>query len=84
MFINQNYINNCNHISGILPSHLEVCDFVKRQRQEQYEDLKQTLITIHRINEWTPLPHLQLRMFLIEQGRLPLKENNMVGFICST
>ncbi|KAK2144100.1 hypothetical protein LSH36_785g01048 [Paralvinella palmiformis] len=62
----------------ILPSHLEVCDFVKRQRQEQYEDLKQTLITIHRINEWTPLPHLQLRMFLIEQGRLPLKENNMV------
>jgi hypothetical protein len=65
-------------ISGILPTHQDASDFVHKQRQEQYTTLSETLAVMKRITAETPVPHVHIRMYLVEQGRLPLKENNMV------
>ena len=72
-------------LSGILPTHQDVSDFVDKQRQKQYENLSGTLSVMRRTTVDTPVHEVHLRMYLVEQGRLPLKENNMVKLsLCIT
>ena len=75
------YLYNSQYIAGILPTNQEAKDFVMQQRRQQYDDLMQTLTVMQRINETTPTATIHLKMFLVEQGRLPLKENKLVRCI---
>lgn len=54
---------------------------MSQQRKEQYDDLYEALLAMRRIDNGTPLPHVHLRMFLIEEGTLPFEEDKMVTFV---
>lgn len=55
-------------------------EFVQSQRKEQFELLKQALVTINKINELTSLPELFMYMHFLEEGVLP---SEMETHVCS-
>merc|ERR550532_823667 len=61
----------------ISPPFNEAQEFVARQRMEQYNDLLEAITVMRRVSDETPLGEKHLRMFLIEQGLLPLDDNRV-------
>ena len=66
--------------TGVLPANQDSHEFVMTQRKEQYQNLRHALDVMRRVNEKTSLPVVFLKMFLIEEGRLPFDENHMVKY----
>ncbi|XP_030849484.1 TBC1 domain family member 7 [Strongylocentrotus purpuratus] len=64
-------------ILGILPPHPSIHEFVWQQRTEQFNDLHRALKVMSAINEETPMSLCFLKMFLLEEGRLPLEEEKL-------
>ncbi|XP_063957341.1 TBC1 domain family member 7-like isoform X2 [Lytechinus pictus] len=64
-------------ILGILPPHPSIHDFVWQQRTEQFNDLHRGLKVMSSINEETPMSLCFLKMFLLEEGRLPLEDEKL-------
>lgn len=65
-------------VLGVIPANQDSHEFVTIQRKEQYGNLRHALDVMRRVNEKTSLPVVFLKMFLIEEGRLPFDETEMV------
>ena len=65
-------------VIGVLPANQDSHEFVMSQRKEQYENLRHALYVMRKVDKDTPIPIVFLKMFLIEEGRLPFDEVNMV------
>lgn len=65
--------------TGILPPHPSIHEFVWQQRTEQFNDLHRALKVMSAINDETPMSLCFLKMFLLEEGRLPLEEEKLVS-----
>jgi len=59
---------------GVIPPYQDVQEFVLKQRQEQYDELLSALRITRRINDDTPKSEVFLKMFLLENGKLKLKD----------
>lgn len=66
-------------IVGILPPMSDTHDYVWQQRSQQYRDLEHALLCSRRVNENTPLSHIHMSMFLIEEGFLPFDQAKIVS-----
>ena len=64
---------------GVIPPHQQSHDFVMLQRNQQYNDLKEALVAMRKVDDRTPLAEAHLKMFLIEDSILPFDEQKMVG-----
>ena len=65
-------------VLGVLPANQDSHEFVMSQRKEQYENLRHALDVMRKVDKDTPIPIVFLKMFLIEEGKLPFDEVNMV------
>lgn len=66
-------------ILGVLPASQDSHEFVMKNRTEQYELLHHALLVMRRADNTTPLPHVFLKMFLIEEGMLPFQDDNLLS-----
>ncbi|XP_038051493.1 TBC1 domain family member 7-like [Patiria miniata] len=64
-------------ILGIVPPHPTTHDFVMQQRREQFNDLRGALRIMGLVDESTPLSSEFLKMFLLEERRLPLEDDQL-------
>ncbi|XP_033646228.1 TBC1 domain family member 7-like [Asterias rubens] len=64
-------------ILGIVPPHPSTHDFVMQQRSEQFSDLRNALRVMGHINHTTALSSEFLKMFLLEERRLPLEDEQL-------
>ena len=78
MLITSHYVD-----IGVLPASQDSHEFVMSQRKEQYDNLRHALDVMRKVDEDTPVPIIFFKMFLIEEGRLPFDEDDMVlyGFL---
>ena len=65
-------------IAGILPPCPEAHEFVWKQRQMQYQDLEGAIHILRRHLRDAPQEEVHLRMYLVELGKLPLDESQLV------
>lgn len=56
---------------GILPPHSDSHSLVAGYRREQYEDVKEALLTMRFVNDATPYTELYLHMYQLEKQQLP-------------
>ncbi|XP_071957847.1 TBC1 domain family member 7-like [Antedon mediterranea] len=59
----------------ILPVHQSVHQFVWQQRSEQCNDLQRSLKVMNIINDKTPQDDVIFKMYLLQEGLLPLEES---------
>ncbi|XP_019622491.1 PREDICTED: TBC1 domain family member 7-like [Branchiostoma belcheri] len=59
---------------GVLPVHKDAHEFVIKQKEEQYQDMKHALVVMRYINNSSSLPDIFLKMHQMEEGRLLLEE----------
>ncbi|XP_072014550.1 TBC1 domain family member 7-like [Amphiura filiformis] len=64
-------------VLGIVPPHPESYEFVMQQRSQQYDDLRHTLKVTESIDEGTSMSMAFLKMFLLQEGRLPMDDSNL-------
>ncbi|XP_071505365.1 TBC1 domain family member 7-like [Diadema antillarum] len=64
-------------VLGILPPHPSIHQFVLQQRMEQFNDLKHGLEVMSAIGPDTPPSLCFLKMYLLDEGRLPLEEEKL-------
>ena len=64
---------------GILPQHPESHQFVMQQRRQQYDDLRHTLKVTESIDEGTSMSMAFLKMYLLQEGKLPMDDTNLVS-----
>ena len=50
-----------------------------QQRRQQYDDLRHTLKVTESIDEGTSMSMAFLKMFLLQEGRLPMDDSNLVS-----
>lgn len=64
-------------VLGILPQHPESHQFVMQQRRQQYDDLRHTLKVTESIDEGTSMSMAFLKMYLLQEGKLPMDDTNL-------
>ncbi|XP_033107779.1 TBC1 domain family member 7-like [Anneissia japonica] len=62
---------------GILPVHQSVHQFVWNQRTQQCNDLQRSLKVMNIINDETSEAEVIFKMFLLQEGLLPLEDENL-------
>ena len=65
-------------LSDVLPVYSEAQEFVNEQRKHQYNDMREALQVMGRVNSETPLCELHMRMNRINEGSLPFDDSKMV------
>ncbi|KAL4224550.1 TBC1 domain member 7 [Mactra antiquata] len=65
-------------VLGVIPANQESHDFVMKNRTEQYNTIRRALEIMRKIDKETPDNIVFLKMFLIEEGRLPLNDNKIM------
>lgn len=70
--------------AGVLPASQDSQDFVMKNREEQFEHLRHALEVMKKVDKNTSMDVVFLKMFLIEEGLLPFKDDDVVGdIVCS-
>lgn len=65
-------------VLGVLPANQDSHEFVMTQRKEQYENLRHALEVMRKVDKDMPTSVVFLKMFLIEEGRLPFDEHDLL------
>jgi hypothetical protein len=65
--------------AGVLPANQESTKFVWGNRERQFQDMFRGLTVMRHVSE-TEAPEMKLlKLYLVEQGKLPFKDDLLVG-----
>jgi hypothetical protein len=65
--------------AGVLPANQESTKFVWGNRERQFQDMFRGLTVMRRLSE-TEAPEMKLlKLYLVEKGKLPFKDDLLVG-----